>query len=60
MAMLLFLGASLPVGFLDLLKDAPITAGMLGIIRDDGFQFSRYPTLAVTSPEKPRTAATGH
>jgi len=58
-----FLGASLPVDFLSTFwKDAPITKlASLGIIRDDGFLLSRYPTFAVASPEKlygpPRTGS---
>src|SRR5712671_566088 len=58
-----YLGTGLSVDFLSAFwKDAPITrAASLGIIRDDGFLISRYPTFVVTSPEKlygpPRTGA---
>src|SRR5215475_5461325 len=58
-----YLGTSLPVDFLSAFwKDAPITRlASLGIIRDDGFLISRYPTFVATSPENlygpPRTGA---
>jgi signal transduction histidine kinase/ActR/RegA family two-component response regulator len=58
-----YLGTGLSVDFLlTFWKDAPITKlASLGIIRDDGFLLSRYPTFAPTSPEKlygpPRTGA---
>jgi len=58
-----YLGTGLSVDFLlNFWKDAPITKqASLGIIRDDGFLLSRYPTFAATSPEKlygpPRTGA---